>query len=320
MRGEDNLKKYSARRPRGIQVGATTYGPVNCPDERPHTTLDMTTFTWGIAGREVIAASGCGKVPILRPGLHERNRSFLKDMSHTFKYGYVTHTNQRGLYKLDLANMRYIRSIDLTPNNCVPQHIQFSALYGFVVVECWEPVTSRPMGQILLDYLTDTVVSHKLGLYGRPHVSPNSRTVVTLDRGRDGVTLVVQEVKESGLKFLFDVKTTLNISDITFYPSQTTHGYDLYASATDKEDILFLNLVSGKVEMITGVGKAMQSSLAEWDTPNRPIAASGVFGHYMVTPANEALFVVNGETRTVNCEIGGLVHPRTVVWVTMQLQ
>jgi hypothetical protein len=22
----------------------------------------------------------------------------------------------------------------------------------------------------------------------------------------------------------------------------------------------------------------------------------------------------------VNCEIGGLVHPRTVVWVTMQLQ
>ena len=45
-----------------------------------------------------------------------------------FKYGYVTHTNQRGLYKLDLANMRYIRSIDLTPFNCVPQQIQFSAL------------------------------------------------------------------------------------------------------------------------------------------------------------------------------------------------
>lgn len=44
---------------------------------------------------------------------------------------------------------------------------------------------------------------------------------------------------------MFDVKTTLNISDMTFYPSQTTHGYDLYASAVDKEDILFLNLVTG---------------------------------------------------------------------------
>lgn len=85
--------------------------------------------------------------------------------------------------------------------------------------------------------------------------------------------------------------------------------------------ILFPCLLSpGKVEMMTGVGKAMQPSLAQWENPNRPIAASGIFGHYMVTPANEALFVINGETRTVNCEIGGLVHPRAIVWVTMQLQ
>lgn len=57
---------------------------------------------------------------------------------------------------------------------------------------------------------------------------------------------VLVNISESGLKFMFDVKTTLNISDMTFYPSQTTHGYDLYASAVDKEDILFLNLVTGK--------------------------------------------------------------------------
>lgn len=65
---------------------------------------------------------------------------------------------------------------------------------GFVIMECEEPVTGRPMGQILLDYLTDTVLSHKTGLFGHPHVSPNSRSIVTLDRSRDGVTLVVQEV------------------------------------------------------------------------------------------------------------------------------
>lgn len=244
----------------------------------------------------------------------------LQDMNQLFKYAYVTHTNQRGLYKLDLANMRYIRSIDLTPYNCVPRSIEFSALYGLAILECEEPITGRPAGQVLLDHLSDTVLARKAGLLGRPHVAPDSRTVVTLDRERDGVTLVVQRVTENGLKFSFDVKTTLNISDITFYPSQTTHGYDLYASATDKEDILFLNLSTGKVEMITGVGKAMQPSMAQWGAPNRPIAASGIFGHYMVTSANEALFVVNGETRTVNCEIGGLVHPRDVVWVTMHLQ
>jgi hypothetical protein len=64
---------------------------------------------------------------------------------------------------------------------------------------------------------------------------------------------------ESGLKFAFDVKTTLNISDITFYPSQTTHGYDLYASATDKEDILFLNLMTGMPRMIIHAGEHLEN-------------------------------------------------------------
>ncbi|CAB0011767.1 unnamed protein product [Nesidiocoris tenuis] len=68
---------------------------------------------------------------------------------------------------------------------------------------------------------------------------------------RDISSLIVQEepTPNSGLKFLFDVKTTLNISDVTFYPSQTNHGYDLYASAVDKEDILFLNLLTGTLTL-----------------------------------------------------------------------
>ncbi|XP_043473135.1 follistatin-related protein 5-like isoform X1 [Leptopilina heterotoma] len=242
-----------------------------------------------------------------------------QDIGYMCKYGYVTHTNQRGMYKLDLANMRYTRSADLAPYNCVPAHIQFSALYGFVILQCEEPVTGRPTGQLLLDYLTDTVLAHKPDLIGKPMVSPDSRHLVTLDRQESGVVLVVQEIQMTGLKFAFDVKTTLNISDITFYPSQTTHGYDLYASSADKEDILFLNLVTGKVEMITGVGKAMSPSLAKWGNPNRPIVQSGIFGRYMVSPSNEALFVLNGETRTVNCEIGGLTRPGMVVWFTVSL-
>lgn len=53
------------------------------------------------------------------------------------------------------------------------------------------------------------------------------------------------------MQFLFDVKTTLNISDVTFYESQTMHGYDLYASASDKEDILYLNLYNGTAKFLS---------------------------------------------------------------------
>lgn len=63
-----------------------------------------------------------------------------------------------------------------------------------MILECEEPVTGRTTGQLLLDYLTDAVISQDTGLLGRPLVSPNSRIVVTLDRARDGVSLVVQRV------------------------------------------------------------------------------------------------------------------------------
>ena len=145
----------------------------------------------------------------------------------------------------------------------------------------------------------------------------------------------ILSISEQGLKFAFDVRTTLNVSNIIFHPSTTTHSYDLYATSADKGDILFLNLETGngasscrpktatntfftllgKVDIITGVGKPLESHLVEWGAPNRPVSSSGIFGSFLITPASEAVFVINGDTRTVNCEIGGLIHPRHVLWM-----
>lgn len=36
-----------------------------------------------------------------------------------------------------------------------------------------------------------------------------------------------------------------------------------------------ISAFSGKVEIITGVGKAMPAKLAKWNNPNRPISGSG---------------------------------------------
>ncbi|XP_076348907.1 follistatin-related protein 5-like isoform X2 [Tachypleus tridentatus] len=238
-----------------------------------------------------------------------------QDLRHPWKYGFVVHTNQRGMYKMHLQGMKYVKTVDLTPYNCAPSSAAFAAIGGYVILECIEPVTQRPTGQLVLDYLTDTVVSHKTNLFGQPHISPDSRYVVTLEKTNSSVIIVAQEVLEEGLQFLFDVKTTLQIGDIIYFPSRTTHSYDLYASSSNKEDILFVDLANGKVEMITGIGRAMEPELAEWKNTNRPMSSAGIFGTYMVTTANEAIFVINGKTRTVNCEIGSIVHPRMMVWV-----
>lgn len=66
---------------------------------------------------------------------------------------------------------------------------------GFVFMECKEPVTRKPTGQLVLDYLTDAVISTSATLFGRPYISPDSRKLVTFARTSTGSTLIVQEIK-----------------------------------------------------------------------------------------------------------------------------
>jgi follistatin-related protein 5 len=133
------------------------------------------------------------------------------------------------------------------------------------------PTTHHPTGQIVLDTITSTIISIKADLIGVPYISPDSRHVITVSHRHDSVLISVQQVTLAGLIFAFDVETTLNISDITFVKSSVSLDYDVYAT-TDKSEILYLSLESGKVETITGVG---EPALITWFNGGRRIRESG---------------------------------------------
>ena len=63
---------------------------------------------------------------------------------------------------------------------------------------------------------------------------------------------LVRMVYAGKTEHMFDEYTSLHIADVTFFPSERGHGYDLYASSANKNEVLFINLGSGKVEMIEG--------------------------------------------------------------------
>jgi hypothetical protein len=62
-------------------------------------------------------------------------------------------------------------------------------------VECFEPVTNRPTGQLVLDSLTDSVIYYKGDRFGRPYLSPDSRKLVTVSHSTDGTTLYLQLIR-----------------------------------------------------------------------------------------------------------------------------
>lgn len=69
-------------------------------------------------------------------------------------------------------------------------------------MSCREPITNRHQGQLLLDYLTDTVISMKPTFTGIPKLSPDSRHIATIDdipknlspTQENGVTIIVQKI------------------------------------------------------------------------------------------------------------------------------
>lgn len=134
-----------------------------------------------------------------------------------------------------------------------------------------EPITYRKTGQLVIDYITSAIISIKADLVGVPHISPDSRYVLTINHRHDSVLLSVQQVTINGLVFAFDVETTLNISEIRFVKSTSSMTYDVYAT-TDKSEILFLSLDSGKVETITNVG---EPAVSTWFNGGRKIMESG---------------------------------------------
>lgn len=139
----------------------------------------------------------------------------------------------------------------------------------------------------------------------------------------------VQQLTINGLVFAFDVETTLNISDITFVKSISSLDYDVYAT-TDKAEILFLSLETGKVETVVGVG---EPGLMTWFNGGRKIRESGklktdflrfwglrsnsfsdLFTNLIASPSKDAVFIINTVSRNISCEIVQLTNPMEILW------
>ncbi|XP_022111541.1 follistatin-related protein 5-like [Acanthaster planci] len=231
-----------------------------------------------------------------------------------YKFGYVVHSQQMAITKINLETTTLSSTIVLSQHQCYPDSVAFLSIGGYVIVSCADGGESQPSRQLFLDYLTDTVLHTNEGIQGTPYISPDGRYIISADN-QHGL-IYVQKVTLSGkVKSLFEVSTNLGVSDVGFFPTKaSTHAYDIMVTSSDRPDVLFVDLQTSKVKMIPGVFDPINPDSWPWNEHNRHIVSSGVFGSHLATPSADHVVLIDGKKKSVHCNVD-VSQSNVIVWV-----
>ncbi|XP_005053868.1 PREDICTED: follistatin-related protein 4 isoform X1 [Ficedula albicollis] len=228
------------------------------------------------------------------------------------RFGFIFNQSKHLVHKIDLETVTHIKTISLQAYSCVPQAMAYTHLGGYYFVQCRG---SRTAPQLVLDSVSDAVIGPNGRVAGTPHVSPDGRYLVSADRGSGTVTVQALTVRGE-IQPVYDLKTNIHISDLTFQPSFTEgNQYYIYATSHLGTDVLFVELSTGRMNVLKNLKDPITSKDWPWSSYNRIMKDSGLFGQYLITPAKDSLFVINGRQNTLRCEVSGIRRGNTVVWV-----
>ncbi|NXM95480.1 FSTL4 protein, partial [Sylvia borin] len=229
------------------------------------------------------------------------------------RFGFIFNQSKHAVHKIDLETVTHIKTINLRAYSCVPQAMAYTHLGGYYLVQCRRSRWAPP--QLLIDSVTDAVVGPNGAVSGTPHVSPDGRYLVSADQASGRIRVQALTVRGE-IKLIYDLKTDIHVSDLTFQPSFTEgNQYYIYATSHLQTDVLFVELSTGRMNVLKNLKDPITSKDWPWSSYNRIMKDSGLFGQYLITPAKDSLFVINGRQNTLRCEVSGIRRGNTVVWV-----
>ncbi|XP_061469385.1 follistatin-related protein 4 [Rhineura floridana] len=231
------------------------------------------------------------------------------------RFGFIFNKSKSAVHKIDLETVAHIKTISFKNYSCLPQAMAYTHLGGYFFVQC-KINTSIPMTpQLIIDSVTDSVIGPNSGISGTPYISPDGRYLVSAD-GHSRKIRVQAITVQGEIKLIYDLQTSMHISALTFQSSFTEgNQYYIYATSHLQTDVLFVELSTGKMDILKNLKDPIKSKDWPWSDYNRIIQDSGLFGQYLITPAKDSLFIINGRQNTLRCEVSGIKRGNTVVWV-----
>ncbi|XP_074012269.1 follistatin-related protein 4 isoform X1 [Numenius arquata] len=231
------------------------------------------------------------------------------------RFGFIFNKSKSAVHKIDLETVTHIKTINFKNHSCLPQTMAYTHLGGYFFVQCRRNRSGAASPQLVIDSVTDAVIGPNSDVSGTPYISPDGRYLVSADE--DSGRIKVQAFTVRGeIKLIYDLQTNIHVSDLTFQPSFTEgNQYYLYATSHLQTDVLFVELSTGKMNVLKNLKDPLTSKDWPWSNYNRIMKDSGLFGQYLITPAKDSLFVINGRQNTLRCEVSGIRRGNTVVWV-----
>uniref|UniRef100_A0A4X2KHQ6 Follistatin like 4 n=1 Tax=Vombatus ursinus TaxID=29139 RepID=A0A4X2KHQ6_VOMUR len=231
------------------------------------------------------------------------------------RFGFIFNKSNLTVHKIDLETMMLVKTISFHNYSCIPHAMAYTHLGGYFFVQCKKNQTTLASSQVVIDSVTDAVIGPNGDIKGVPHVSPDGHFLVSTDE--DSGRLQVQAITTRGeIQLLYDLRTDVHLCDLAFQPSFTeSNQYYIYATSLFQTDLLFMELSTGRVDMLKNLKEPILAQDWPWDSNTRIVKDSGLFGQYLITSAKESLFLINGWQKTLRCEVSGIKRGNTVVWV-----
>ncbi|XP_043925100.1 follistatin-related protein 4 isoform X2 [Protopterus annectens] len=231
------------------------------------------------------------------------------------RFGFLFHRSEPAIHKIDLETMTRIKTINLRNYTCIPHAMAYTHLGGYLFVQCKTRKSTLVSSQIIIDSVTDSVIGHNSDISGMPYISPDGRYVVSID-GQSGI-IKVQEITFLGeIIFRMELQTNMHIADLAFQTSFTeSNQYYVYATSRIHTDVLFLEMSTGRMNILKNLKDPVRSIDWPWNSHNRVITDSGLFGQYLATPSKDSVFVINGRQNALHCEVSSIKTGNTVIWI-----
>lgn len=219
---------------------------------------------------------------------NEYNKRMKKVMQDS-PYAYATHWEERSLIKISINQFEYLHSIRLADCQPIAASIITRKAGGLLAVQCQTPITHQLNGQLILDQVTDAILIHNQHLNAhKSYLSPDQRYLVSIyhdftnsssqcQHGRsitcplqqyresnnnnnnvivtNTSTIIVQKINKNGIEFMYDVRTSLDIVNCLFVWKNGNYDLILASGTLNREDLLYLSLIDGHVELISGIGR-----------------------------------------------------------------